>query len=116
MSGAGVVRLPITCSSAGSCTGTATLVTTITQKRGRRLVASHAKRVRRALTLGSAHYALAAGAKSHLAIRLSTTGLRLLKAAKGERLKAIAVIGSAGAKLKRSLTLVALKSKHERGG
>ena len=92
VSRSGTVSLPLACSSAGRCVGTARLTTTIATAAHhptRRSTGHATRRTRRTLTLGTRHYALNAGAHAHVLIHLSKRGQRLLEAAPDHRLKVV---------------------------
>lgn len=77
----GTVEIPLTCSAAAGCTGTAALQATAT--------ASMSKTVK----LGSKSFSLKAGGRTTLRIKLNATGKKLLKGRKKLKVKLVITVG-----------------------
>jgi hypothetical protein len=99
------VTVTIACAS-GRCAGTITLSAT----QAKTADTKH-KTKSKTVTLGSAHYSIAAGGSQKVTIHLSGAGTRLLSAAHG-KLRASAVLAPAGgAQVKVTVTIKAAKPK-----
>lgn len=118
VSSKGVAVVSVSCSGASgaTCVGRLTLTASVKTK-VKRKVDGHLKTATKTttLTLGSASYSLAAGHSTTLPVELSKSDVKLLEAASGHKLKAVASAQpSTGVAVTQTVTLIGTPVKRHK--